>query len=70
MFIVQYKDAMITNSLNDKAVWTMITDKEDMVRRHTVRGYKDQVYYAEQTESAEKIFRLKLTGNLEQEVVK
>ena len=64
MFIVQYKDAVIANSLNDKSLWTMLTGKTDMVRRHTVRGYKDRIYYAERTVSADKIFRLKLTGNL------
>ena len=34
-----------------------------MVRRHLVRGYNEQVYYAETTGNAEKIFKLELHAN-------
>lgn len=47
MFIVQYKDAICANSLNDRSAWQMMTDREDMVRRNTVRGFKDKIYFAE-----------------------
>ena len=41
-----------------------------MVRRHMVRGYNEQVYFAESFGNAEKIFQVEFHPHLKNEIVK
>ena len=58
--IMQYSDCIVSASLNDRSGWKELCSPSDMVRRHLVRGYKDQVYFAETSQNAATIYKLEI----------
>ena len=57
--IMQFNDVVVSSSLNENK-WQEWCVASDMVKRHLVRGYQEQVYYAESSGSAEKIYKLEM----------
>ena len=55
---MQFNDIICTASLNEKRSWEEVCKAKDMVKRHLVRGYCEQVYYAETAGNAQKVFKL------------
>ena len=46
--VMQFNDGVVSASINNssKSKWTQLCNGRDMVTRHLVRGYKEQIYYA------------------------
>ena len=55
---MQFNDIICTVNLNEKKSWETHCDPNAMVRRHLVRGYCEQVYFAETSGNAEKVYKL------------
>jgi len=56
--VMQFNDIICTANLNEKKSWVEECRAKDMVKRHVVRGYCEQVYYAETAGNAEKVWKL------------
>ena len=63
--IMQFNDIIVSASLSAKDHWVEWCQPTSMVRRHLVRGYNDQIYYAETSgkNAGAKIVRLELSAN-------
>ena len=68
--IMQFNDIICSASLNEKKDWQEWCEPTSMVKRHLVRGYNEQVYFAETSGNAEKIFKLELHSSKVGEVTK
>ena len=67
--IMQYNSCIVQLSLN-KPIFKIICEPEAMVRRHMVRGYNEQVYFAESFGNAEKIYQIEFHPHLKNEIIK
>lgn len=67
--IVQFNSTIVQLSLN-KPTFKIICEPEAMVRRHMVRGYNEQVYFAESSGNAEKIFQIEFHPHFKNEITK
>ena len=70
MLVMQYNDVIVSASLNNKNHWQEWNTRTAMVRRHLIRGYNDQIYFAETVGNAEKIYKLELHSSKIGEVTK
>ena len=66
--VMQFNDGIAVASLNDPTGWETVCNGKEMVYRHMVRGFKEQVYYAKTSESVDKIFKLTLSDNPEEAI--
>ena len=46
MLLIQYNDTIVQASLNEN-FFEVITEPEQMLRRHIVRGYNEKLYFCE-----------------------
>ena len=54
---MQFNDVLASASLNETTNWKEECEPNSMVRRHIVRGFNEQIYFAETTGNTDKIFK-------------
>ena len=68
---MQFNDIILSASLNDpKMNWIEWCEPNAMVRRHLVRGYNEQIYFAETSGNGEKIYKLEIHSSRINELTK
>ena len=67
---MQYNCSIIAQSLNEDSQINLLCDTKCMIRRHLVRGYNDQVFFAESSGSTDKIYSVQMNPESPGTVIK
>ena len=63
-FIIQYNNSVASVSLaNSKESFHWLNEQNVMVKRHLIRGYADQIFFAETIGGSDRIMKLELHEN-------